>query len=115
MRTFSIAANPRSALIAALLMLAMLGAQWVGLTHRVEHADWRQAASAASVLSSDSGKDVTHSCTLFDAATLAFSLHTPSFIAPLLSNVRVLALWAAFSSWSAPFTCHFSSRAPPLA
>jgi hypothetical protein len=126
--------------IAALLIVAMLCAQWAGLVHRVTHADeWNSiglasddfstTAVTSSIAQHDhgiafakaaidshagSGED-THLCSLFDAAMLGSAIHsTPVQLVPLPS-VQVLALWTAFASWQSPFTCHFSSRAPPRA
>lgn len=101
-------------LLAIVLMAALLCAQWAGLSHRVAHADGKAAWSALkSQTDSESGKDAGHSCSLFDAAALGTGIHTAPFALALLGNVRVLASWTAFVSWNVPFTCHFSSRAPP--
>lgn len=126
--------------IAMVLMGVLLCAQWLGHWHRVAHGNGLSAfASAAqasigmdaipsvhaeaerhtSVGSDDHGSedasksDHRHSCSLFDAATLASIVHSTPFELPLITSVRVLALWTAFISWQAPVTCHFSSRAPP--
>jgi hypothetical protein len=58
--------------------------------------------------------DAQHSCIAFDAMALADSILLDPYLAPLLTGARVLSLWLAFASWDAPFTLHFSSRAPPL-
>ncbi|MBI1892238.1 MAG: hypothetical protein HYS18_16455 [Burkholderiales bacterium] len=108
-------ANPSSQrLIAIALALALLCAQWTGLSHRIAHADGKTTWSSMNIATdSDTSKDLSHSCSLLDAATLGNGIHTAPFTLALPINVRVLALWTAFASWSAPFTCHFSSRAPP--
>jgi hypothetical protein len=104
----------------ALLVLAMLLAQSIGLVHRIIHAD-RQAA-AGIVLSSvaaDSsgalGDRHHHSCAAFDAATLADSLPTPARCTQFTNSDAAPTLPPAFRSWDAPFIRFFSSRAPPLA
>ncbi|MFJ7567291.1 hypothetical protein ACIQW9_10070 [Herminiimonas sp. NPDC097707] len=115
---------------AALLVVAVLFAQWMGLRHRIDHADRTdrqhamQAIGAASAASSSSSTlesaveyagEKLHSCTLFDGMALADSAPALPFIPLLQTSVQVLALWAAHASWDAPFLCHFSSRAPPAA
>ncbi len=103
-------------LIAALLAIVVLCAQWVGLSHRIAHAGLQQSA-VSSLMQADNpfDKSAEHSCILFDAATLASGVNTPPYTAALLPGAPVLALWLAFASWDAPLRCHFSSRAPPLA
>ncbi|CAL63073.1 Conserved hypothetical protein [Herminiimonas arsenicoxydans] len=112
---------------AALLVVAVLFAQWMGLRHRIEHADRtgsQQTISATSAASSSGSTlesaaeyagEKLHSCTLFDGMALADSAPALPFIPLLQTSVQVLALWAAHASWDAPFLCHFSSRAPPAA
>lgn len=111
---FPLLNKPSRCLVAILLTLALLCAQWTGLAHRIAHTDGKAAWATMSLAAdSDAGTDFNHSCSLLDAATLGSSLHTAPFVLAVLTNVRVLALWTAFASWRAPFTCHFSSRAPP--
>ena len=106
--------------LATVLVLAMLLAQWSGFNHRVMHGGGQgndeisAAAFAGSTAAGESGKSAHHSCVAFDAAALGATIYSPPFAGPLLPNVQVLALWLAFASWSAPFTCHFLSRAPPV-
>lgn len=119
MRTAPSPAESSRVVIAAFVAMALLFAQWAGLAHSIAHADGRHEhryfASSSPQLNGDHDDDSHHSCVEFDAATLAASVYTTPFIAPFLPNVHVLALWIAFASWDVPFTCHFSSRAPPLA
>ena len=97
--------------IAVLLALALLLAQWSGLSHRIEHAHHLSATAV-----DDTGNThAHHSCISFDAAAVADTIHLPPFVAPLLTGAHMLALWAAFISWDAPLVPYFSSRAPPLA
>jgi hypothetical protein len=94
--------------------LAILCAQWAGLAHRIAHAHMQVAATSVAAVNGDAADhDPHHSCSLFDAATLASGMHTAPFqLAPILT-AETLAVWTAFLSWQAPFSCHFSSRAPP--
>lgn len=103
--------------IVILLTIAMVFAHWQGLSHRVAHA-WQSRAAAEVDVAAPSGshqKAYTHSCLAYDAATVAPALHSPGCTTGLLPGGRVLAQWAAFASWDAPFTPYFSSRAPPVA
>jgi hypothetical protein len=103
--------------LAALLVVAMLFAQWLGERHRIQHAGWDNGNSAAAAAASapDIDDNVSHSCAAFDAATLPHVAPGVPFIVPIVASAKVLALWVAFTSWDAPFTLHFSSRAPPPA
>lgn len=110
----------RPALSTLLLVLALLFAQWLGLSHRVEHAGLAQPQPVQAShwsLQADASYDKTleHSCALFDATSLAAALNSPGVSLAILPGARVLALWVAFASWDAPFLRLFSSRAPPLA
>ena len=114
--------------LAILLVMALLCAQWIGLVHRVVHEG--KSLSAAEVVSDPEVKaaninnvkpgidslwndTVHHSCAAFDAAALGATVNSTPFVVPVLPNLHVLALWIAFCSWEVPFSCHFSSRAPP--
>ena len=104
--------------IALLLTLAMVCAHWQGLVHRIAHATQYSTAAAdyaANGLASSHQKAVQHSCLAYDAATVAEALHTPPCTTAVLQADRILARWAAFDSWNAPFAPYFSSRAPPSA
>ncbi|TCS38597.1 hypothetical protein EDC30_102336 [Paucimonas lemoignei] len=109
-------ARPTS-LTTALVVLAMLCAQWVGLAHSIAHSGSKQESPYFSLYVSapDTGGDKfsAHSCVLFEAAAIAASLATPTVNLTLPLSVHALALWLAFASWDAPFLCHFSPRAPP--
>ncbi|MEN3295061.1 MAG: hypothetical protein V7642_4314 [Burkholderiales bacterium] len=113
------AARPASSriVIALLLAMALLFAQWTGVKHRIFHANLQHlqihASSIADTGDSDAGPG--HSCAAFDAATVGDTLHILPFATPLVSSAQVLALWAAFISWDAPLVTCFSSRAPPRA
>ncbi len=98
--------------MATMLMIAMLFAQWTGLDHRIRHAALPYSVASFGQIDSDDN-NAYHSCIALDAAALADSISPNPYLAPLLTGARVLALWAAFASWDAPFSIHFSSRAPP--
>jgi hypothetical protein len=110
---------------AAVLIALVLFAQWMGMNHRIEHADLvngrhtvlHVAASqtANADLPVEYAGDKSHSCTLYDGVALADSAPPLFFLPVLQTGVRILALWAAHASWDAPLLCHFSSRAPPRA
>jgi len=98
----------------ALLVLALLCAQWAGLHHRIEHAGLQhQSALQTHDAEDDHQQELKHSCILFDGISLADSSPMPPVALPLMPGTRILALWRAFASWDAPLLCHFSSRAPP--
>lgn len=115
--------------ITVMLIVAMLCVHWVGLVHRVIHADGMDSVGLIShdVKHQDVAVTFTnalidghadseaeeHSCLLFDAAALGTTVHSTPFLLVPLPGAQVLALWIAFASWQPPFTCHFSSRAPP--
>jgi hypothetical protein len=108
-------APPPRIVIAILLAMALLFAQWVGQHHRISHAGLQQQANVTSIADSSGGNDLNHSCAAFDAATVGDSINSIPFVTPLVTSAHVLALWAAFISWDAPLITCFSSRAPPLA
>lgn len=100
-----------------MLTFAMIFAHWQGLSHRIAHA-WQYPTVSEAVAQGPAGPDqkaLQHSCLAYDAATVAPALHTPGCHLAILPSGRVLAQWAAFTSWNAPFTPYFSSRAPPAA
>lgn len=117
----SSAATTRRLCFAALLVALVLFAQWMGLRHRIEHADWgsiqhhQMEERGTSVAELEYAGDKAHSCILFDGMALADGAPLLPFSPVLQTSVRVLALWAAYISWDAPLLCHFSSRAPPAA
>jgi hypothetical protein len=102
--------------IAILLAMAMLFAQWMGLNHRISHSAPQQQdlVGAAAPTNAGSAADKLHSCALYDAATVADLVPMPPAAGVLIASMQVLAQWAAFTSWQAPPTTCFSSRAPPL-
>jgi hypothetical protein len=115
-----------------LLIIVVLFAQWMGMRHRIEHAGWinnhAPTASAFSLdadelkdaqgdaqTSSNAGNKSHHSCALFDGTALADTVAIIPLTLPPPTCAKVLALWLAFTSWDAPLTHFFSSRAPPPA
>tara|TARA_R110001599_G_scaffold64023_4_gene179333 strand:+ start:11786 stop:12163 length:378 start_codon:yes stop_codon:yes gene_type:complete len=119
--TAILAITSRARCFAALLIAVFLFAQWAGWQHRVIHADWDTLSSTlVSTETTDWHADThqyqgekSHSCLLFDAATLACSAPANLFSLPLQTGANILALWQAFSSWDAPPLRVFASRAPP--
>lgn len=130
--------SPVCIMVAAMLVIAMLCVQWVGMAHRIGHADrigatrllagGLPAAAGENLAASSQGRDALaspafepqsssseegHSCALLDAASLGAGIHSRPFQLSAMPGAQVLALWAAFASWQPPFACHFSSRAPP--
>ena len=104
----------------ALLLLALLWAQSIGLVHRIVHADRHAAASivlssAAADSSGVLGDQHHHSCAAFDAATLADSLPTPASCTQPTNNDATPTQSPLLRSWDASFIHFFLSRAPPLA
>jgi hypothetical protein len=112
MRFSSSTNRPLPVVIAFALAMTVLLAQWIGLHHGIRHAEWQH--SLASTQPVDEESAVFHSCLIFDAATLADSISLNPYVAPLLTGIPLVVLWAAFASWDAPLSLHFSSRAPPL-
>jgi hypothetical protein len=121
----SIAEKSGARYVAAMLVLAFLFAQWAGWQHRIEHANWEQTSSVFANSYAKTGQadwhasaqqyrgEKTHSCLLFDAATLACGAPSITFTLPLQTSAAILALWSAYASWDAPPLRVFSSRAPP--
>ncbi len=116
--------NTNTIVWTVLLVAALLFTQWAGLVHSVVHAGWSDSYVPASRLSdfyvdsiknkqSSDGSTVSHSCTLFDAFTLAATVHTPPYLPLLLPTVRMVQLWVSYISRVVRFVPHFSSRAPP--
>lgn len=97
--------------VTALLMAALLFAQWAGLAHRVDHGPL--ASLHADSADGSTPEEGSHSCVAFDAAAVADAISLPPFAAPPMTGAKVLALWTAFVSWDAPPALPFSSRAPP--
>lgn len=111
-------------LLVAILIAALVSSHWQGLAHRIGHAARMMAGieqsedflassqQSAAPLSSDH-QGAGHNCLAFDAATVGAFLCTAPFVINVPRHAPVMALWIAFISYLAPFTAHFSSRAPP--
>ncbi|WP_211462495.1 hypothetical protein [Collimonas silvisoli] len=106
--------------LALVLICTILFAQWLGLTHSIVHAAWEnkqptRLTHMTSVIERviEGGRKAHHSCAAFDDATLAAAIYSAPVTLPPVPGKHLLALWQAFASWDAPFTCHFSPRAPP--
>lgn len=122
-------------LFVAILIAALVSSHWQGLAHRIGHASRmlggaeavelaEVALPALALAASASDADASpalpldtqgagHSCLAFDAATIGAFLCTSPFVIDVPRNAPVMAQWIAFLSYLAPFTAHFSSRAPP--
>jgi hypothetical protein len=99
------------------LVFSLLFAQFSGLQHRIEHAnrhdDQRVSRVDSAKAADDAKKESRHSCSLFDAATLADTLDaTPPCPLPAIS-AYIPAPWIMRASWHAPVFLPFRSRAPP--
>jgi hypothetical protein len=103
----------------ATLVLALLFAQFAGLQHRIAHSgrqgDPSFSQSQAGSDTGDTGKtNDTHSCVMFDAATLAATVNATPCVPLLAAGAEALAQPVVPASWNAPVFHHFLSRAPPL-
>ncbi|MFM7524473.1 MAG: hypothetical protein ACKO4M_09980 [Betaproteobacteria bacterium] len=106
--------NPRRALTVALLVLSMLLAQWVGLTHAIAHSGVATAQTASSSFGEplEHTKSASH-CAVFDAATLGAGVASSDV--PCITVVQHTAAVQLLikSGLSRQPTHHFQSRAPP--
>jgi hypothetical protein len=114
---------PTNTVIALLLAVMVLFAQWAGLTHRVAHAQLPYGQQLLSQVTShvlfqdnsssqDSGS-AHHSCAIYDAATFADTVPNPVFIPALPRNTPVLTQLTAMVPRHVPFRSYFCPRAPP--
>ncbi|MEC4719791.1 hypothetical protein RY831_11575 [Noviherbaspirillum sp. CPCC 100848] len=107
--------SARAAAALLTLLLMLLGMQWTGMQHRIEHA-WISSSSAdhASASDDDEAPDLAHSCTLFDAAALGATLHS-AFFRPVCPRAVMSTARSRQTSppHAHPFR-HFSPRGPPL-
>ncbi|MFM8462732.1 MAG: hypothetical protein ACKOA0_01305 [Burkholderiaceae bacterium] len=98
----------------ASLILSLLLAQWVGLTHSIAHSGIAsaQAISASGSEPIEHSKSASH-CAAFDAATLGASLHSSGLL--VLPAIRgSAAVKLPIPDGVARLTTrHFNSRAPP--
>ena len=107
--------NPQRAFTAVLLVLSLLMAQWLGLTHSIAHS----GVASAQTASTPGWEPIEHTqtaahCAAFDAATLGASLHTGDLaILPVVrcSTAVELPVRGGIARLT---TRHFNSRAPPL-
>ena len=98
------------------ITLSLLFAQFAGQYHRIKHTQWYGGASLHRQAQPqyDNYDNKSHSCLVFDAATLADTCGAVPSMALLLEGTHLLAQWIAFISWDAPVTHLFQSRAPPF-
>ena len=102
--------------LALMLALALLFAQWAGFSHRIEHrAPLHLHAETAMqhIVDAHDDDETSHSCSLYDAATLGATLQTATAGLPLLPTCAILAAAHRFASWNATPYPLFRSRAPP--
>jgi hypothetical protein len=113
--------HPQHFVVAILLAMALLFAQWAGLVHSVAHAGWesglqqRAVTSELRPIADMGGTGHHHSCLEFNAATLAASIHSVTFIPLLPPLVYVPIVEALLVSWDGLPAYYFSPRAPPSA
>ena len=104
----------------ALLICALLFAQWMGFAHRVEHGDWKSFAAVTHADVADEQHtephepSAEHACAAYDAATLGTPFAPAIPLLMPINDAYVRMAWTAFSCWDAPVVRHFSSRAPPV-
>jgi len=107
----------------ALLLPALLLAQWAGFSHRIAHANLSSTvysplvaldkANVSSELASNPSQPDTrlHSCAIFDALTVAEFLQSATWALSSLHNHAIQLDSRVYSQWHAPFLRLFSSRA----
>lgn len=132
MHRFSLPSQRLRALFVAILIAALMSSYWQGLAHRIAHASRAYGGAAAvlgvaasppvaapgagsAALPAPLDQDAGHSCLAFDAAAVGAALCGAALVIDPPRFAPVLAAWLAFQSYLAPFTPHFSSRAPPRA
>ncbi|MDF3035265.1 MAG: hypothetical protein K0S28_539 [Paucimonas sp.] len=105
---------PNRTLIALLLALATLFAQFAGQLHRIEHANWNGTGTLQwSQDEQESDALKSHSCLVFDAITLADLLATGIILAAALAGRQAVNQRLFRSVHIGVFTALFLSRAPP--
>lgn len=106
--------HPQRAFTAVLLVLSLLLAQWLGLTHAIAHS----GVASAQIASTPGWEPIEHTqsathCATFDAATLGASLHSSDLaISPVVRCSAAVEL-PVRSGITRLTTRHFNSRAPP--
>ena len=97
------------------LVLSLLFTQFLGQHHRLRHAKWDGNTLVQQIYkTSSNGLDETnHSCIVYDAATLADTVSACVAIPLDFTGKYLLAQAILATSWVAPFTHFFLSRAPP--
>ncbi len=118
----------RSAGIALWMMLCLLFAQWLGLTHAIAHAGLKSEPQPSQISTATSFSPTAQTgwisgavdhqkslsaCAALDAATLGAGLHSAPLLPLLLTLGSAQADAGVISLWQQAFTAFFSSRAPP--
>lgn len=108
----------QAAALSLILVLCLLFAQWLGLSHALSHVAINNNVSVEQAEPVSAGgfdhQPSARSCVLLDVATLGVVLHTPVIVVPVLTQAAAHQQIAAGASWAQLFRACFSSRAPPL-
>jgi hypothetical protein len=105
----------KALLAASLLMICMVGTNWIGFSHSVSHAAISKA-SVNSPLQGDLAPTLSHGsdvCHLFDALTLASFLPTSPSPLPSLTLAGFIAVEIPKTSFVASLLAAYRSQAPP--
>lgn len=102
------------AVTAALLVISLLLAQWLGLAHAIGHSGiaGTQTMSAPGWEPSQHPHSIGH-CAAFDAATLGASLHSIGLPLPPVIRTSTAINLPVVGAVTARTPRHFDSRAPP--
>jgi len=97
------------------LVLSLLFAQFIGQQHRLRHTNWHSDVrlQITTQAPSDGSENKNHSCFMFDAVTMADTVSGCIDIFSGTAGKHLLAEAIFTTSWVAPVTRHFLSRAPP--
>jgi hypothetical protein len=109
--------HPRVVVLNLLLVLSLLFAQWLGISHSIFHASQNSVVSIANV-EPVGGDTFDHQksssfCSLFDAAALGVAVHATPCTAPAVFTPTLHEQSSFQLGWIQPFSVYFSSRAPP--
>ena len=113
------------ALISALVVVCLLLAQWVGLSHAVAHAHGLGNAGL-HLASAERGADgnpagnslfdhprASGACAALDAATLGAGPCADVAMLPVQRAAQAPVIAVLLQRWHSPFVANFSTRAPP--
>lgn len=96
------------------LVISLMLAQWLGLTHAIAHSGiaTAQSASVSGWEPIDHTQSAAH-CAGFDAATLGASLHSNDLVISPVVRCSAAVELPVLSGITRLTTRHFNSRAPP--